>query len=102
LTGNKLRDFQAAKALVELVREKGELDESTLFEFACARKYEEAAVALSLLSSASLEIIKPLMKNPRDDGLLIPCKAADCKLGNRQRHSRDQAPARFCPAGGTR
>ena len=75
----KPRDFQAAKAFVELLREKGELDESTLFKFARARKYEETAVALSLLSSASLEIIKPLMKSPRDDGLLIPCKVADCK-----------------------
>jgi uncharacterized protein (DUF2336 family) len=73
------RDFQAAKAFVGLLREKGELDESTLLKFARARKYEETAVALSLLSSASLEIVKPLMQSPRDDGLLIPCKAADCK-----------------------
>ena len=70
---------KAAKAFVELLREKGELDEATLFEFARARKYEETAVALSLLSSASLEIVKPLMTSPRDDGLLIPCKVADCK-----------------------
>jgi uncharacterized protein (DUF2336 family) len=76
---SKPRDFQAAKAFVELLREKNELDENTLFEFARARKYEETAVALSLLSSASLEIIKPLMKSPRDDGLLIPCKVAGCK-----------------------
>jgi uncharacterized protein (DUF2336 family) len=75
---SKPRDFQAAKAFVELLREKGELRESTLLEFARTRKYEETAVTLSLLSSASLEIIKPLMKSPRDDGLLIPCKAADC------------------------
>jgi uncharacterized protein (DUF2336 family) len=73
------RDFKAAKAFVELLRDKGELHESTLFEFARGRKYEETAVALSLLSSASLEIIKPLMKSPRDDGLLIPCKVADCE-----------------------
>lgn len=73
------RDFQAAKAFVELLSQKGELDEDTLFKFACARKYEETTVALALLSSASLEIIKPLMSSPRDDGLLIPCKVADCK-----------------------
>jgi hypothetical protein len=36
-------------------------------------------VALSLLSSTSLEIIKPLLNSPIDDGLLIPCKVADCK-----------------------
>jgi len=73
------RDFQTAKAFVELLRDKGELDEGTLLAFARARKYEETAVALSLLSSASLEVIKPLMKSPRDDGLLIPCKVAECK-----------------------
>lgn len=76
---NTPRDFKAAKAFVELLREKGELNEGVLFEFARSRKYEEVAVALSLLSSASLEIIKPLMKSPRDEGLLIPCRVADCK-----------------------
>ena len=76
---NKPRDFEAAKAFVELLREKSELNEAVLFEFARSRKYEETAVALSLLSSASLEIIKPLMKSPRDEGLLIPCRVADCK-----------------------
>jgi hypothetical protein len=76
---SKPRDFQAAQAFVGLLRQKGELNENTLFEFASGRKYEETAVALSLLSSASLEIIKPLMNSPMDDGLLIPCKAADCK-----------------------
>jgi uncharacterized protein (DUF2336 family) len=76
---SKPRNFEAAKAFVKLLREKGELDESTLCEFARSRKYEETAAALSLLSSAALEIIKPLMNSPMDDGLLIPCKAADCK-----------------------
>ena len=33
----------------------------------------EETVALSLLSSASPEIIKPLMNSSGDDGLLIPC-----------------------------
>ncbi len=72
------RDFGTAKAFVGLLHEKGELDENTLFGFARSRKYEETAVALSLLSSASLEIIKPLMSSPMDEGLLIPCKVTDC------------------------
>jgi len=72
------RDFHGARAFVGLLRDKGDLHENTLCEFARQRKYEETAVALSLLSSASLEIIKPLMISPMDDGLLIPCKVADC------------------------
>ena len=75
------RDFQAAKSFVELLQKKGELDKSTLLGFARAGKYEEMVVATSLLCSASLEIIKPLMQSPRDDGLLIPCKVADLEWG---------------------
>ena len=74
----KPRDFRSAKASVSLLRAKGDLHEITLREFARNRKHEETAVALSLLSSTSLEIIKPLMNSPMDDGLLIPCKVADC------------------------
>jgi uncharacterized protein (DUF2336 family) len=76
---SKPRDYQAASAFVKLLREKGELDERTLLEFARSRKYEETVVTLSLLSSAPLEIVKPLMNSPMDNGLLIPCKVADCK-----------------------
>ena len=43
---NTPRDFQTASVFVELLREKGELDERTLFEFARKRKFEETAVAL--------------------------------------------------------
>jgi len=73
------RDYQTARAFVGLLWEKGELDENTLFEFARSRKFEETTVALSLLSSAALEIVKAVMNSPRDDGLLIPCKVAGCK-----------------------
>ena len=70
------RDFRAAKSFVELLNKNNELDETTLFGFAEARKYEETVAAISLLCSAPIEIIKPLMQSPRDDGLLIPCKVA--------------------------
>jgi uncharacterized protein (DUF2336 family) len=72
------RDFVAAKRFVDLLKERGELNEAVLLKFAQTRKYEETTAALAALSAASLEIIKPLMDSPRDDGLLIPCKAAGC------------------------
>jgi len=76
---SKPRDYHRAKVFVGMLRNQGDLHESTLYEFARDRKYEETAVALSMLSTAALEIIKPLMNSPMDDGLLIPCKVADCK-----------------------
>jgi uncharacterized protein (DUF2336 family) len=71
-----VRDFTVAKRLVALLKTKGELNEATLCGFARQRKYEETVAALAELSQSSIEIIRPLMQSLRDDGVLIPCKAA--------------------------
>ena len=73
---SKVRDFAAAKRFVALLNEKGELNEATLFGFAKQRKYEETVAALAELSQSTIEVIRPLMQSLRDDGVLIPCKAA--------------------------
>ena len=70
------RDFTAAKAFVSQLNASGKLNEATLFAFAKARKYEETVTALALLSKSSIEVIRPLMQSLRDDGVLVPCKAA--------------------------
>jgi len=73
------RDFTKALALTLALQKEGQLNEAAVLEFANAGKYEEMVAALSLLCGASIEIIKPVMKAARHDGLLIPCKAADLK-----------------------
>jgi uncharacterized protein (DUF2336 family) len=73
---SKIRDFATAKRFVALLSEKGELNEATLFGFAKQRKYEETVVALAELSRSTVEVIRPLMQSLRDDGVLIPCRAA--------------------------
>jgi len=70
------RDFTAAKQFVSQLSADGKLNEATLFAFAKARKYEETVAALALLSKSSIEVVRPLMQSLRDDGVLIPCKAA--------------------------
>ncbi len=70
------RDFTAARRLVALLKSNGELNEATLFGFAKQRKYEETVAALAELSRSTIEIVRPLMQSLRDDGVLIPCKAA--------------------------
>ena len=67
---------QALLCLLQMQR-KHELDETALSNFAKAHKYEEMVVALGLLCSASLSVIEPLMRSLRNDGLLVPCKAAN-------------------------
>jgi uncharacterized protein (DUF2336 family) len=74
---SKVRDFAAARRLVAELSEEGELKEATLLGFAKRRKYEETVAALAELSQSTIEVVRPLMQSLRDDGVLIPCKAAE-------------------------
>ena len=69
-------DFAAARRLVLSLSAKGELNEAALFGFARQRKYEETVAALAELSRSTIEVVRPLMQSLRDDGVLVPCKAA--------------------------
>ena len=71
-----IRDFAGAKRAVAKLKEAGQLNEAALFGFARQRRYEETVAALAELSQSSIEVIRPLMQSLRDDGLLVPCRAA--------------------------
>jgi uncharacterized protein (DUF2336 family) len=73
------RDYRAAQAFAESLRKKGELNEAKLLELAQGRRLAEAVATLALLAATSLDIVKPLLLSSRNEGLLIPCKAADLK-----------------------
>jgi uncharacterized protein (DUF2336 family) len=73
---SRVHDFTAAKRFVESLDDRGELNEAALFGFAKQRKYEETVAALAQLTDSTIEVIRPLMQSLRDDGILIPCKAA--------------------------
>jgi uncharacterized protein (DUF2336 family) len=73
---SRVRDFAAAKRFVAELKDKGELNEAALFSFAKQRKYEETVAALATLSQSSIDVVRPLMQSLRDDGVLVPCKAA--------------------------
>jgi uncharacterized protein (DUF2336 family) len=70
------RDFAPAQEIVREKHRQGELDEAALTEFAKMHRYEELVAALALLASAPLDVIDSLMGSPRNDGLLVPCRAA--------------------------
>ena len=72
----KAGDFTAAQDFVAQLAGKGELNEATLLGFARQRKYENTVAALAQLSRSTIEVVRPLMQSLRDDGILVPCKAA--------------------------
>jgi len=73
------RNFTRALHLVSLMQKNGILDEEALLAFAAGRKYEEVVACVATLCSTSVNLIVPLMKSVRNDGLLIACKAAALK-----------------------
>jgi uncharacterized protein (DUF2336 family) len=73
---SRTHDFPAAKRLVLSLSAKGELNEAALFGFARQRRYGETVAALAELSRSTIEVVRPLMQSLRDDGVLVPCKAA--------------------------
>jgi uncharacterized protein (DUF2336 family) len=70
------RDFTRAQQLVLRMQNLGELTEVAVLGFAITKKYEETVASLAVLCSAPVHLIAALMKSPRNDGLLVPCKAA--------------------------
>ena len=73
------RDFTQAVQTIEAMKAAGKLTEDALVAFATAGKYEEMVAALAGLCSVSINLIAPLAKSPRLEGLLFACKAAGVK-----------------------
>jgi uncharacterized protein (DUF2336 family) len=73
------RDFSQAVRIVEALKAEGKLAEDVLLAFAMASKYEEMVAALAALCTVSVNLIVPLIKSPRLEGLLVACKAGGIK-----------------------
>jgi uncharacterized protein (DUF2336 family) len=69
------RDYTSASRLVRMLQEKGELNQDAILTFLRANRYEEVVAALSTLCGLGLDLVDRLMRAPRNDGILIPCKA---------------------------
>ena len=70
------RNFTAAEQLVRSMQARNQLDDQALMNFAVTHKIEEVTAGLALMAGISTDMIAKLMQSPRNDALLIPCKAA--------------------------
>ena len=71
------RDFATADDPVQGLKNAGKLTENKLLEFAMQRQQETVTLALAALASAPIELIRPLMRSHRSDGLIVACRAAE-------------------------
>jgi len=75
LKAAQARDYSAARTRVEALRRAGKLGESEVHSFAKSEKFEETAVALSLLSGLPIEAVEQALLDERPDMVLILAKA---------------------------
>lgn len=69
-------DYAAAQAEVEAMHRAGRLDEPHVYGYADARKFEETAVALSLLTGAPIDLVERAMLDDNPDMIVILAKIA--------------------------
>ena len=70
------RDFKHAVARVELLKERGQLNDEQIVSFARTQQHEEVVAALASLTAMPIELVAPVMRSSRSDGLMVICKAA--------------------------
>ena len=70
------RDFSLAEQLVKLLKDLNELDDTAIFKFIGAGKFDQVAAALAALNDVPTEMMARLLEGPRSDLILIPCKSA--------------------------
>ena len=75
---NASADYVNARAQVERLRQLGRLGEADIYNFARERKFEQTAVALSLLCDIPVDVVERALLDENADMVLILVRAAQC------------------------
>jgi uncharacterized protein (DUF2336 family) len=69
-------DYAAARSRVEALYRAGRLGEPEVHGFACERRFEETAIALSLLCAVEIDVVERALLDPAHEMTLIVAKLA--------------------------
>jgi uncharacterized protein (DUF2336 family) len=75
--GPASKNYFAAKRTVAKLHQYGNLNEDQVFEFAHSLKFNETAVALSLLCTLPIDVVERALVNNNREAILILAKALD-------------------------
>ena len=75
--GPASKNYFAAKRMVSRLQQFGELNEDRVFEFAHSLKFNETAVALSLLCDVPADVVERALVDSNREAVLILAKALD-------------------------
>lgn len=68
------RDYAAARGRVEALHKAGRLGENEIHGFARERRFEETAIALSLVAGMEIDVVERALLDPGHEIALILCK----------------------------
>jgi uncharacterized protein (DUF2336 family) len=69
------RDYRGAQRTVAALRQRGQLNEGQILDFAKASQYDEMIAGLADLCSVPIDVVDRLMGGERPDPILILCKS---------------------------
>jgi uncharacterized protein (DUF2336 family) len=69
------RDYRAAQSTVAALRQRGQLNEGQILDFAKASQYDEMIAGLAELCAVPIDVVDRLMGGERPDPILILCKS---------------------------
>jgi uncharacterized protein (DUF2336 family) len=75
---NASQDHASARAQVERLHQIGRLGEADVYDFARERKFEQTAIALSLLCRVPVDVVERALLDDNADMVLILIRAAQC------------------------
>jgi uncharacterized protein (DUF2336 family) len=87
-------DYSMAEAYVRSLEVNGRIHENTLLKLIQKHQYDEMVVAVARLCSAANKTVAELFLGPRNDAVLIPCRAADLKWSTVEAILRNRPAAR--------
>jgi len=73
------RDYKRAEALVAAMQRRDELNEEAIVQFLKDSKIDEVVAAIALICSAPIATVDRLLRDPKHDGVLLLCRAAELK-----------------------
>jgi uncharacterized protein (DUF2336 family) len=68
-------DYREAQRTIAVLRQRGQLNEGQILDFAKAGKYEEMVAGLADLCAVPIDVVDRLMGGERPDPILILCKS---------------------------
>jgi uncharacterized protein (DUF2336 family) len=69
------RDYREAQRTIATLRQRGQLNEDQILDFAKAGKYDEMVAGLADLCAVPIDVVDRLMAGERPDPILILCKS---------------------------